>query len=53
MDSFVNLSGGDDENSDEGGSDTTAEMQGFVRDVAQRDDVPQDLKERAQALAGK
>ncbi|GAB2883908.1 hypothetical protein [Streptomyces mayteni] len=53
MDTFINLSNaGDDENSDEGAADTTAEVRDLVRDVAQRDDVPQDLRQRAQTLAG-
>ncbi|GAB2891945.1 hypothetical protein [Streptomyces mayteni] len=43
----------DDENSDEDAPDASAEVRDLVRDVAQRDDVPQDLRQRAQAIANK
>ncbi|MFB6887784.1 hypothetical protein ACFCX4_00505 [Kitasatospora sp. NPDC056327] len=46
-------SAGEDENSDDEGSAATGEeTRNLVREVAQRDDVPQDLRQRAQALTG-
>ncbi|MEV8328531.1 hypothetical protein [Kitasatospora sp. NPDC056731] len=48
----INSAGEDENSDDEGSADTAAEVQNLVRDVAQRDDVPQDLRQRAQAIAG-
>ncbi|GAB2883922.1 hypothetical protein [Streptomyces mayteni] len=46
-------SSSDDENSDGDAPDASAEVRDLVRDVAQRDDVPQDLRQRAQAIENK
>ncbi|MFE2729437.1 hypothetical protein [Kitasatospora sp. NPDC059327] len=45
-------SAGEDDNDDDGTAVTTAEVEDLVRDVAQRDDVPQDLRQRAEAIVG-
>ncbi|MFB8241117.1 hypothetical protein ACFC58_31745 [Kitasatospora purpeofusca] len=45
---------GEDENSDDEGSATTAaELEGFLHELVQREDVPQDLRQRAQVLAAR
>ncbi|CAN3977931.1 hypothetical protein ACFVZ3_32155 [Kitasatospora purpeofusca] len=49
----INNAGEDENSDDEGSAATAAELQGLVREVAQRDDVPQDLRQRAQELAAK
>ncbi|WP_158071964.1 hypothetical protein [Kitasatospora sp. CB01950] len=46
-------SAGEDDNSDDDSAGSTAELRDLARDVARRDDVPQDLRQRAQALTEK
>ncbi|MFE4973598.1 hypothetical protein ACFRAR_15965 [Kitasatospora sp. NPDC056651] len=48
----INSAGEDENSDDEGSADKEAEVRDLVRDVAQRDDVPQDLRQRAQAITG-
>ncbi|MFF2658861.1 hypothetical protein ACFVUH_16020 [Kitasatospora sp. NPDC058032] len=49
----INSTGEDENSDDEASADTAEEVRSLVRDVAQRDDVPQDLRQRAQALTGR
>ncbi|MFE6049947.1 hypothetical protein ACFQ6N_04275 [Kitasatospora sp. NPDC056446] len=49
----INSAGEDENSDDETSPDTTAEVRSLVSEVAQREDVPQDLRQRAQAIAGK
>ncbi|MFE7594500.1 hypothetical protein ACFU6K_34355 [Kitasatospora sp. NPDC057512] len=48
----INSAGEDENSDDEASSDTAAEVRSLLRDVAEREDVPQDLRQRAQAITG-